>query len=52
MAEGDLQAHIQTSAFAVKKFHCEGVTFYSDEFPAEGRTFSRYITLENKVNIL
>uniref|UniRef100_A0A224XCK3 Autophagy-related protein 2 n=1 Tax=Panstrongylus lignarius TaxID=156445 RepID=A0A224XCK3_9HEMI len=31
------------SSFSIKKFHCEGVSFYTDEFPVGGRTFSRAV---------
>ncbi|KAK9497547.1 hypothetical protein O3M35_004247 [Rhynocoris fuscipes] len=31
----------QSASFSIKKFHCEGVSFYTDEFPIEARTFSK-----------
>ncbi|KAG7200135.1 hypothetical protein KM043_000574 [Ampulex compressa] len=31
------------SAFTIKRFYLEGVTFYTDEFPSRARTFSRSI---------
>lgn len=39
------------SSFSIKKFHCDGITFYTDEFPVENRTFSRSIIIEDeKIN--
>lgn len=32
--------------FSIKKFHCDGISFYTDEFPVESRTFSRSVLLE------
>lgn len=32
--------------FSIKKFHCDGICFYTDEFPVESRTFSRSVLLE------
>lgn len=39
-----------SSAFSVNKFHFEGVSFYTEEFPAEARTFSRSLIIDNKVS--
>lgn len=44
-------AQSTASAFPINKFHFEGVSFYTDEFPAEARTFSRSL-IENRVRIL
>ncbi|XP_066992632.2 autophagy-related protein 2 homolog A [Anabrus simplex] len=33
----------QVAAFTTKKFHLEGVTLYTDEFPSQARTFSRSV---------
>lgn len=46
------------SAFSIKRFYMEGVTFHTDEFPSHARTFSRSIvastcsTPDSKVNII
>lgn len=39
-----------SSAFSANKFHFEGVSFYSEEFPATARTFSRSLIVDNKVS--
>lgn len=31
------------SAFTIKRFYLEGVTFHTDEFPSRARTFSRSV---------
>jgi len=48
-----------TSAFSIKRFCMDEVTFHTDEFPSHARTFSRIITAtttcstpESKVNII
>lgn len=42
----DPNGETTSSAFSVNKFHFEGVSFYSDEFPAEARTFSRSLIID------
>ncbi|KAF6217295.1 hypothetical protein GE061_001649 [Apolygus lucorum] len=37
-----------SSSFAIKKFFCDGISFYTDEFPVEGRTFSKWVMSEEK----
>lgn len=32
--------------FTIKKFHCNGISLYTDEFPCESRTFSRSVLEE------
>ncbi|XP_054259234.1 autophagy-related protein 2 homolog A [Macrosteles quadrilineatus] len=39
-----------SSAFSVNKFHFEGVSFHSDEFPAELRTFSRSLIIDKTLD--
>ncbi|RZF47432.1 hypothetical protein LSTR_LSTR007359 [Laodelphax striatellus] len=39
---------LQNSAFSASKFHCEGVTIYTDEFPADSRTMSRSLIKPNE----
>lgn len=47
----DPNGETSSSAFSVNQFHFEGVSFHSDEFPAEARTFSRSLILDNKVSL-
>lgn len=47
-SEGAEASVTGSSAFSVNKFHFEGVSFYTDEFPAEARTFSRSLIIDNK----
>lgn len=54
--EGSAKAYI-ISAFTIKRFYLEGVTFHTDEFPSHARTFSKSMvastcsTPDSKVNI-
>uniref|UniRef100_A0A146KUZ5 Autophagy-related protein 2 n=1 Tax=Lygus hesperus TaxID=30085 RepID=A0A146KUZ5_LYGHE len=36
-----------SSSFAIKKFFCDGISFYTDEFPVEGRTVSKWVISED-----
>ncbi|CAH1390573.1 unnamed protein product [Nezara viridula] len=44
--EGNDSEDKKMPMFSIKKFHCDGICFYTDEFPVESRTFSRSVLLE------
>lgn len=37
--------------FTIKKFHCDGISFYTDEFPCEFRTYSRSVLDDLPTNL-
>lgn len=45
----DPNGETSSSAFSVNQLHFEGVSFHSDEFPAEARSFSRSLIIDNNV---